>query len=102
VSDGGASPTVGHGGRRPRLAPRARLRFDRRDGRWVLLYPETGLVLNPTAAAILRLCTGEHTVDAIVERLAGEYAGQPRDAIAGDVTRLLDTLAGRGLVQDDP
>src|SRR5256886_14851966 len=54
---------------RPRLASKVRLRFDRKGERYMLLYPEKGLVLNPTAAAIVRLCTGEHTVGAIVERL---------------------------------
>ena len=37
---------------RPRLAGKARLRFDRRSARHLLLYPERGLVLSPTAAEI--------------------------------------------------
>ena len=37
-------------GARPRLAPKVRLRWDRKDGRYMLLYPERGLVLNATAA----------------------------------------------------
>jgi hypothetical protein len=37
----------------PRLAPRARLRFDRHAGQWLLLYPERGLALNASAAAIV-------------------------------------------------
>ena len=47
---------------RPRLAPKARLRFDRKSSRYMLLYPERGLVLNATAADVVQLCTGEHTV----------------------------------------
>ena len=43
----------------------------------MLLYPERGLVLNATAADVVKLCTGEHTVAAIVERLAEKYAPQP-------------------------
>jgi hypothetical protein len=35
---------------RPRLAPKVRLRWDRKDARYMLLYPERGLVLNATAA----------------------------------------------------
>src|SRR5262249_37838533 len=45
---------------RPRLSPRARLREDARRGEVLLLYPERGLLLNSTAAAIARLLTGEH------------------------------------------
>ena len=39
---------------RPCLAPKARLRFDRKSSRYMLLYPERGLVLNPTAADVLQ------------------------------------------------
>jgi coenzyme PQQ biosynthesis protein PqqD len=87
---------------RPRLAAKARLRFDRQTERFLLLYPEKGLVLNPTAADILRLCTGEHTVDAIVERLAEKYTTRPRQAMEREVTDFLRTMADRGLVHDTP
>jgi Coenzyme PQQ synthesis protein D (PqqD). len=43
---------------RPRLASKARLRFDRKSSRYMLLYPERGLVLNPTAADVLQRCDG--------------------------------------------
>ena len=43
----------------------------------MLLYPERGLALNPTAATILQLCTGELTVEGIVERLQRQYADRP-------------------------
>ena len=83
---------------RPRLAAKARLRFDRKSTRYMLLYPERGLVLNPTAADIVQLCTGEHTVGAIVERLAAKYASEPREAIEREVLTFLDAMAARGLV----
>jgi coenzyme PQQ biosynthesis protein PqqD len=83
---------------RPRLAAKARLRFDRKSTRYMLLYPERGLVLNPTAADIVQLCTGDHTVGAIVERLAEKYATQPREAIEREVLTFLDAMAARGLV----
>jgi coenzyme PQQ biosynthesis protein PqqD len=84
---------------RPRLAAKARLRFDRKSTRYMLLYPERGLVLNPTAADIVQLCTGEHTVDAIVERLVGKYAGHSRETVEHEVMTFLTTMADRGLVQ---
>jgi coenzyme PQQ biosynthesis protein PqqD len=83
---------------RPRLAAKARLRYDRKSTRYMLLYPERGLVLNPTAADIVQLCTGEHTVGAIVERLAEKYATKPREAIEQEVLAFLDLMAARGLV----
>ena len=59
---------------RPTLASKVRLRWDRRAEKYMLLYPERGLVLNATGADIVQLCTGEHTVGGIVTQLAGKYA----------------------------
>jgi pyrroloquinoline quinone biosynthesis protein D len=87
---------------RPRLAGKARLRVDRRDGRLWLLYPERGLLLNGSAGEILRLCTGGLTVAAIVDRLAGRYEPSRRDAIHADVLRLLNRLSDRGLIEIVP
>ena len=52
---------------RPRLAAKARLRYDRQEARYLLLYPERGLALNGTALDVVRLCTGERTVAGIVD-----------------------------------
>jgi coenzyme PQQ biosynthesis protein PqqD len=73
---------------RPRLARKARLRTDRRTGETLLLYPEHGLVLNPSAAAILRLCDG---------RSAGDIAGELAAPLA-DVLEFLAQMRERGLV----
>ena len=87
-------------GTRPRLATKARLRWDRKAERWMLLYPERGLVLNPTAADVVQLCTGEHTVETIVEKLAEKYTTQPREALEQEIVTFLGRLAERGLVSD--
>jgi coenzyme PQQ biosynthesis protein PqqD len=84
---------------RPRLARKARLRFDRRTARYLLLYPEKGLLLNPTAADVLQLCTGEHSVAAIAERLAAKY-GREAPAVEREVLEFLGAMAARALVED--
>jgi len=56
-------------------------------------------VLNPTAADVVQLCTGEHTVGAIVDRLADKYAPQPRESIEREIVALLVRLANRGLIR---
>ena len=84
---------------RPRIASKARLRYDRKADRTMLLYPEKGLVLNATAADIARLCTGEHSVAAIVEQLAAKYGKDPA-AIEREVLAFLSALAERGLLQE--
>ena len=86
---------------RPRLAPKVRLRWDRKDERYMLLYPERGLVLNATAADVVKLCTGEHTVAVIVERLAEKYAPQPTEAIEREVLAFLHAMVDRGLIRSE-
>jgi len=87
---------------RPRLAPKVRLRFDRKSDRFMLLYPERGMVLNPTAAEIVKRCTGELTVTEIIAQLAEQYAAQSRDAIEREVVQFLDAMTDRGLVRSEP
>ncbi len=84
---------------RPRLAEKARLRFDRKAHQYLLLFPEKGLELNATAAKILRLCTGEHTVEAIVEQLLETFDSEPRDVVEREVVAFLGSMAERGLVK---
>ena len=87
---------------RPRLAAKARLRFDARTSRYLLLYPEKGMQLNGTAADIVRLCTGERTVAEIIAELAGKYSGQPRESLEREVTTFLSALEDRQLIDDAP
>jgi pyrroloquinoline quinone biosynthesis protein D len=86
---------------RPRLAAKARLRFDRKASRYMLLYPERGLVLNPTGADVLQRCDGERTVRGIAEELAGKY-GHDAAAVEREVVGFLQRMAERGLVQAGP
>ena len=83
---------------RPRLAPKARLRLDRKTNRYLLLYPERGMQLNPTAADIVQLCTGELTVTEIVARLVEKYAPQSPEQIEREVHSFLDALRERALL----
>ena len=83
---------------RPKLASKARLRWDKREAKYFLLYPERGLLLNPTGADILQLCTGEHTVAGIVGQLAAKYPTQAREEIEREVMAFLAQIASRGLL----
>jgi pyrroloquinoline quinone biosynthesis protein D len=75
---------------------------DKKTGQKVLLYPEKGLLLNPTGARILELCDGERTVGGIVDVLTEEHAGAVRDTIANEVTAFLQRLHDAGLVRAEP
>jgi pyrroloquinoline quinone biosynthesis protein E len=65
----------------------------------VLLSPERGLRLSPTAAAVLSLCDGARDLDEIVSLLTIRYAGADRARIDRDVRALLADMRGRGLVE---
>jgi pyrroloquinoline quinone biosynthesis protein E len=82
---------------KPRLARGVRVRPDPRDGAPVLLSPERGLRLSPTAAAIVALCDGARDLEAIAAALAAQYRAD-RTRIEGDVRGLLVALRARGVI----
>jgi coenzyme PQQ biosynthesis protein PqqD len=96
---GAGGPAVISRDTHPRIASKARLRYDRKDNRYMLLYPEKGMILNPSAAEIAKLCTGEHSVAAIISQLASRY-GKDAAEIEGEVMKFLSALAERGLLQE--
>jgi len=85
--------------RRPRLSPKARLRWDNVEKRHLLVFPEAALLLNETAAEILKLCDGERTTEQIVDTLAQQFVGTDRKMIADEVMDLLTRLRTRGLLE---
>lgn len=84
---------------RPRLASRARLKFDPIAQQEMLLFPEAALALNETGAAILRLCDGASSIDEIVDQLSNKYDKTDRDALISEVTDFLAMIRARGLLQ---
>jgi coenzyme PQQ biosynthesis protein PqqD len=82
----------------PRLSPKARLKWDARERRYLLLYPERGLALSDTASAILKLCDGAHSLDAIADALLRTSPASDRQAILDDVAAFLGEMQRRGLV----
>jgi pyrroloquinoline quinone biosynthesis protein D len=82
---------------RPRLADKARLKWDAVREKHLLLYPEGLLVLNKTAHDVLALCDGQLAVAEIVKTLATQYATDT-EAIAGDVKEILQRLAEKSFV----
>ena len=86
---------------RLRLARKARLKKDPQTGKLMLLYPERGLELSTTAAAIAELCTGERTVRQIVDAMRERFAEDDRARVEGEVMAFLRSLVDRGLLVED-
>jgi pyrroloquinoline quinone biosynthesis protein D len=83
---------------RPRLPRGVRLVHNEAQGGFVLLAPERVFKADVIAAEILKRCTGEATVAAIVDDLAKTFAA-PRERILTDVTKLLGSLADKRLLE---
>ncbi|MEU5691613.1 pyrroloquinoline quinone biosynthesis peptide chaperone PqqD [Actinosynnema sp. NPDC020468] len=81
----------------PRVRRGVKVAHDDVRGSDVVLFPEGVLVLNDTAAAVVRLCDGRATIADITARLADVYAGvEP-----ADVVELVDRLRDRRVVDLD-
>jgi pyrroloquinoline quinone biosynthesis protein D len=83
------------------VAALARLRWDKIEGRHVLLSPERGLSLNETATHVVQLCDGSRSEAEIVECCVERYGANARAQIETDVGKLLRELLSRGLVVPD-
>jgi pyrroloquinoline quinone biosynthesis protein D len=81
---------------KPALWRLARLRYDEVRQRPVLLYPEGALLLNESAAEILALCDGTHSVADIAAELGAKYHVD----VTTDVDECLTALGERELVRD--
>jgi pyrroloquinoline quinone biosynthesis protein D len=83
---------------RPRLPRGVRLVNSEAHGGWVLLAPERLFKADAVAAEILKRCTGDATLDSIVDDLARAYAA-PRERILADVSTLLQGLVEKKLLE---
>ncbi len=82
----------------PRLPRGVRLVHNEAQGGWVLLAPERVFKADAIAAEVVKRCTGEATLAAIVDDLAKTFAA-PRDRVLADVTALLRGLADKRLLE---
>ena len=83
---------------KPRLPRGVRLTHNEAQGGWVLLAPERVFKADPIAVEIVKRCTGEATLDAIVDDLAKTF-NAPRERILADVTAMLRGLADKKLLE---
>jgi pyrroloquinoline quinone biosynthesis protein D len=95
MSDAAASIPAGS---RPRLPRGVRLVHNEAQGGWVLLAPERVFKADAIAAEIVKRCTGEATLETIVDDLAKSF-NAPRERILTDVTAMLRGLADKKLLE---
>ena len=84
---------------KPRLPRGVRLVHNEAQGGWILLAPERVFKADAIAHEILTRCTGEATLEQIVNDLAKAFAGAPRERIHDDVVKLIGGLADKKLLE---
>ena len=83
---------------KPKLPRGVRLTHNETQGGWVLLAPERVFKADAIAAEIVKRCTGEATVNDIVDDLAKTF-NAPRERIETDVTAMLGGLVEKRLIE---
>ena len=83
---------------KPKLPRGVRLTHNEAQGGWVLLAPERVFKADAIAAEVIKRCTGEATLDEIVDDLARTYSA-PRERVLVDVTAMLRNLADKKLLE---
>src|SRR5918997_1552571 len=79
---------------RPQLRRGVRTGTDPLSGETVLLFPEGVLIMNETAAAVVRHCDGNHSVADVLQSIGEAYD----DVAVEDVMSLLRDLIAQGLL----
>jgi pyrroloquinoline quinone biosynthesis protein D len=82
---------------KPALPRHVKMRHDAARDRWTILAPERVFTPDAIAVAVLRLCDGARSVEAIAAALAQAY-NAPMERILADITALLQGLADKGVV----
>ena len=83
---------------KPKLPRGVRLTHNEAQGGWVLLAPERVFKADAIAAEIVKRCTGDATVNEIVDDLAKTF-NAPRQRIETDVTAMLTGLVDKRLME---
>jgi pyrroloquinoline quinone biosynthesis protein D len=97
MSDTQGKRTIIGAASRPALPRHVKLRHDAARDRWTILAPERVFTPDAIAVAVLQLCDGVRSVEAIAAELAQAY-NAPKERILADVTALLQALADKGVV----
>ncbi len=97
MSDAQGKRTIIGATSRPMLPRHIKLRHDAARDRWTILAPERVFTPDAIAIAVLQMCDGARSVEAIAAELAETY-NAPKERILADITALLQELADKGVV----
>lgn len=75
-----------------------RLQWEEAQQRYVILYPEGMVELNPSSAEILKLCDGDHNLVQIVDELEQKFA---TTGLFNDINNFLEVALKNGWIKQN-
>ena len=81
-----------------RLAPHMKLRFDKARDTWTIQAPERSFHLDPIAHQVVSRLDGVATVGGVIADLCAAFPDAPAEMINGDVRKLIQDLADKGVL----
>jgi pyrroloquinoline quinone biosynthesis protein D len=82
----------------PRLAAHMKLRFDKARDTWTIQAPERSFMLDPVAHQVISRLDGIATVGGVIANLCSAFPDAPAEMIDGDVRKLIQDLADKGVL----
>lgn len=82
----------------PTLQRHIKMRHDAARDRWIILAPERVFTPDAIAVAVLKLCDGTRSVQAIADELERTYQAD-KDQILPDIISMLQDLADKGVLK---
>lgn len=80
----------------PVISPKFRFQWEEAQGCYVLLYPEGMVRLNSSAGEILKRCSGEMDISAIIRDLNTQFPGTDLET---DVRKFLEAAYDNGWIR---
>lgn len=81
------------------VRPQYLFRWDASEEAYLLLYPEGIVKLNPTAAEILKRCTGDTSVGELIEELTQMFPDADADVLETSVHTFLEAANAKGWIR---
>lgn len=73
----------------------------RKDAGYLLVSEKNSIRINESAAAVVAMCDGEHTIPTIIDQLT-KHTNENSSTIEKDVLEVLNNLAAKGIVRIPP
>ncbi len=88
---------------KPRIAPNLRWRLDGENDQIVIVHKDDFAlprILNPVAAKIFQLCDGNNTIEAIAEKVAGEFQTEDFSRLLSEVSECASLFIEKGILEE--